>query len=105
MKRQVRAPQGSVRYVDRKPMWRDWFGLSAGQADVLDALFVAAGDTRDREQLARRLTTARERVELLVAPLFTALDPGGIKHVSTGWKLTPQGLAECRAVLAQEMAA
>jgi hypothetical protein len=82
--------------------FREWFGLSRAQAEILSALY----ETHDRflgaDELARRGGVTRVSISYQMVVLRQALDPEAIDtERGLGYRLTDEGRAECRSAILQ----
>jgi DNA-binding response OmpR family regulator len=80
--------------------FREWFGLRPAEADLLTGLYEAEGEVVSRAQLAATARVVLPSVPVLVVRLRGALEPEAIDCArGQGYRLTDQGLAECRRAL------
>lgn len=88
--------------------FREWFGLTAGEADILVMLFDAEGRPLGTQHLMHRTGLKRNNIHWHVHRLRTALETEAIDHVKgDGYRLTEGGREECRAAawtISQELA-
>ena len=85
--------------------WREWFGLSRGEAQALDLLYRRAGGVASQADLctAAGLDLASSRALLDV--VAQALDEDGLEVGPAGARLTWVGFEECQAALLQRIPA
>jgi|SRR5579863_7188473 len=82
--------------------FREWFGLSPSEANILTALYETAEGYVHAGELARCAAVTRRSVSFHMVSLRQALDPEAIDtERGRGYRLTDEGRAECRAALWQ----
>lgn len=80
--------------------FRDWFGLTPTEAEVLTALYQAGGAPLKPVELARRAGSAPGAISVHLVEIRRALDAEAIDHLPrAGYCLTGPGLDECRAAI------
>jgi DNA-binding response OmpR family regulator len=80
--------------------FRDWFGLWRSSADLLTVLYAAQGQVCTPSELAREACISEGAVCFHIHQLRTALEAEALDtEPGEGYRLTEEGLAECRAVL------
>ncbi|MGA0603524.1 hypothetical protein ACO2Q3_22645 [Caulobacter sp. KR2-114] len=79
--------------------FREWFGLTRAEADLLATLYLADGALVASTDLVAAAEIAPGTLAQRVASLRTALDAEGLDTERGGYRLTEGGLAECRAAI------
>lgn len=88
--------------VALRAAFRDWFGVTSGEADVLTVLYQAAGVTRPASMIATLAGIRESSVDVLINRLRQALDAEALDHHrGAGYSLTPEGMDECRGAIRQ----
>jgi hypothetical protein len=78
-------------------IFKAWFGIEMAPAEVLALLYAAGGDLVPSLTL-RRTTGATRRAAF---KLHEAMEPGSVVcQYAAGYRLSPTGLADCAAALA-----
>ena len=82
--------------------FREWFGLSPAEANILVALYEAGEGYLPATQLARQSAVTPRSISFHIVALRQALDAEAIDtERGRGYRLTEEGRAECRAALWQ----
>lgn len=82
--------------------FRDWFGVTPGEADVLAVLYQAAGIRRAQAMIATLTGLSPGSVPVAINTLRQALDSEAIDFDRDGgYCLTAPGLDECRGAIRQ----
>ena len=80
--------------------FREWFGLSPTEAEILVVLYDAGGALMQPHQIADAAGGRAGSVTVHLAVLRSTLEAEAIDCVrGAGYRLTEQGIAECRAAL------
>ncbi len=80
--------------------FRDWFGLTPTEAEVLTALYRAGGTPLKPPELARRAGSTPRAVSVHLVEIRRALDAEAIDNLPrAGYCLTRPGLDECRGAI------
>jgi len=80
--------------------FRDWFGLTGTEADVLTALYQAAGAPLAPAALVGHTGSTAGAISVHMVQLRRALDAEAIETLpQAGYRLSPTGLDECRAAI------
>ena len=84
--------------------WRivfcEWFGVTRATAELLSVLYAAQGELRTGAELARSAGVASGAIHYHVHKLRAALESEALDTgPEGGYRLTEEGLAECRAAL------
>ena len=82
--------------------FREWFGLTRAQADLLLALYDARGELLTPAELAVRTAVSKGSISFHLVDIRRALEAEAVDtEPRCGYRLTEEGLAECRAALAR----
>lgn len=81
--------------------FRHWFGLGPQPARLLVLLYLGAGEPLTTALLATALRTTIDGVQRHICDIRKSLDAEAIDSARLCYRLTDDGLAECRAVLWQ----
>lgn len=81
--------------------WSHWFGISGRACAVLTELYLAAPDTLSAETLAvRARCTLITVVRTFIPILRQVMTDEAVDHITGhGYRLTDEGVAECKRVL------
>ena len=80
--------------------FREWFGLTRAQADLLRALYDADGGLMTPRELAAAAGVAAGAISYHLVDIRRALEAEAVDtEPGHGYRLTEEGLAECRAAL------
>lgn len=82
----------------RRMVFREWFGLTAAQADLLSVLF-GEESAITAPELALRAGVVRSAICTHVSAIRRALDTEALDRDGDGYRLTQAGRAECLAAL------
>ena len=80
--------------------FREWFGLTRAQAELLLALYDAHGELMTSRDLAAATGVAAGSVPFHLVDIRAALEAEGLDtERGKGYRLTEEGLDECRSAL------
>ena len=80
--------------------FREWFGLTRAQANILAALYVADGAFRSQSELGAAAGIAPGSAPFHLVDIRRALEVEAVdSEPGKGYRLTQGGLAECRDAL------
>lgn len=81
--------------------WAHWFGISARASAVLTELYLAAPTPLAPDVVALRSRSMESTVVRVHMPtLRQAMTDGAVDHIpGAGYRLTDEGVAECKRVL------
>lgn len=81
----------------------DWFAIERAAATLLAELYAAKGLTVLHGYLLDRLDMALSTLRSRAYDLHVAMEPGSVVAVyRTGYRLSPVGIADCEAAIADE---
>jgi hypothetical protein len=80
--------------------FREWFGLTRAQANILAELYAAAGGFRTSRELGAAAGTAAGSAPFHLVDIRKALEVEAVdSEPGRGYRLTDEGMAECRDAL------